>query len=86
MVNKTDSIPENMTIDEASEFWDIHSVTDYPSHIVKLKYSPKEKITFVAIADDLLTRVKGHAKRRGISIETLINLWIQEKASRVASA
>ncbi|MDI6793922.1 MAG: hypothetical protein QME81_13835 [bacterium] len=38
-------IPENMTIEEASEFWDTHSVADYPSHIVGLEYAPEERIT-----------------------------------------
>lgn len=81
MASKMNVIPENMTIEEASEFWDTHSVADYPSHIVQLEYAPEERITFVAIANDLLTRVGKHAKKRGVSVETLVNLWIQEKVA-----
>lgn len=76
---KVEPIPENMTIEEASEFWDTHSVSDYPSHVIKLEYAPEEHTTFVAIANDLLDKVKEQAQKRGISTETLINLWIQEK-------
>ncbi len=69
----------NMTIEAASEFWDTHSVADYPSHIVQLEYTPEERITFVAIAKDLLTQIEKRAKKRGVSTETLVNLWVQEK-------
>jgi hypothetical protein len=50
MGNKTDPIPGNMSIHEASEFWNTHSVADYPSNIVQFEYKPEEKITFVAIS------------------------------------
>ena len=79
MVSKEEHIPENMTIEEASEFWDTHSVADYSSHVVKFGYRPEEQITFVAIANDLLLQLEQHAKKQGASIETLINLWIKEK-------
>jgi predicted DNA binding CopG/RHH family protein len=79
MVSKKERIPENMTIEEASEFWDTHSITDYSSHVVKFEYRPEEQITFVAIANDLLRQLEEQAKKQGASIETLINLWIKEK-------
>lgn len=68
-----------MKIEEASEFWDTHSIADYPSHIVEFEYSPEERITFVAIANDLISQLETRAKKTGVSIETLVNLWIQEK-------
>ena len=83
MASKTDLIYKNMSIEEASEFWDTHSVADYDSHMVQLEYEPKEQITFVAIANDLLNQVGKQAKKSGVSIETLINLWIQEKAGEI---
>ena len=79
MANNIEPIPENMTIEEASEFWDTHSVADYPSHVVQFEYTPEERITFVAIANEFLGQLEQRAKADGISIETLINLWVQEK-------
>mgnify|MGYP001060560109 CR=1 FL=1 len=79
MAGKKENIPENMTIEEASEFWDTHSIADYPSHVVQFEYRPEEQITFVAIANDLLLQLEKQAKKQGASIETLINLWIKEK-------
>lgn len=79
MASEKERIPENMTIEEASEFWDTHSVADYPSRVVQLEYRPEEQITFVAIANDLLRQLEQHAQQHGASIETLVNLWIKEK-------
>jgi len=79
MGNKIDPIPDNMTIHEASEFWDTHSVADYPSDVVQFEYKPDERVTFVAISNDFLGQLGVKAKKSGISIETLVNLWIQEK-------
>ena len=79
MAGKKGHIPENMSIEKASEFWGSHSVADYSSHVVKFEYRPEEPITFIAIANDLLLQLEQHAKKQGSSIETLINLWIREK-------
>ncbi len=79
MENKVGPIPNNMTIEEASEFWDTHSVANYPSHVVQFDYKPEERITFVAVANELLSQLDKRAKQTGVSIETLVNLWIQEK-------
>ncbi|MCI0578496.1 MAG: BrnA antitoxin family protein [Chloroflexi bacterium] len=79
MADRIEPIPDNMTIREASEFWDTHSVADYPTQVVEIEYSPGERVTLVAVASDLLTKVEEKARERGISVETLVNLWIQEK-------
>lgn len=42
MENKSQTIPENMTIEKASEFWDTHDVADYPSHVIQMQYAPEE--------------------------------------------
>jgi len=72
-------IPDNMTIEEASKFWDTHSVADYPSRTVQIEYNPEGKVTFIAISNELLKTLDQKAKKEGISVETLVNLWIQEK-------
>ncbi len=79
MANKINSIPDSVTIEQASEFWDTHSAADYPFHVIQMEYTPEERITFVATANDLLIQLEKKAKERGVSVETLVNLWIQEK-------
>jgi predicted DNA binding CopG/RHH family protein len=79
MENKIKPIPKNMSIEQASDFWDTHSVADYPSHIVEMEYKPEEHTTFVAVANELLRQLDIKAKENGVSIETLVNMWLQEK-------
>jgi predicted DNA-binding ribbon-helix-helix protein len=71
--------PKRMSIEEASEFWDTHSVADVASHDAEIEYAPVGHTTLVAIEDHLLRRLAESAKRRGVSVETLINLLLQEK-------
>lgn len=68
-----------MTIREASEFWDSHSVADYPSRVVELEYAPDDQVAVVAIAADLVDSLRKRAQESGVSMETLVNLWVQEK-------
>ena len=48
---------------------------------MKLQYRPDEQTGTVTIAHNLLRQLIKQAKRQGVSPETLINLWIQEKLS-----
>jgi hypothetical protein len=68
-----------MSIHEASAFWDEHSVADYASHVVEFEYAPDDRITVVAIAADLAEILKKRAQDSGVSVETLVNLWVQDK-------
>jgi hypothetical protein len=79
MESKKNLVPDDMTIEQASEFWDNHSVADYPSRIIKLEYIQGEHTTFIAIENDLLIPLEKQAKEHGVSIETLVNTWIQER-------
>ena len=77
MANKA----KGMSIEEASEYWDTHSVADHPSRIVEIEFAPEGRSTFVAIENDLLSRISKSARNKGVSVETLVNLWLQEKLS-----
>ncbi|MGH2538696.1 MAG: hypothetical protein ACRDHL_15005 [Candidatus Promineifilaceae bacterium] len=79
MAGKVDPIPDEMTVGEASAFWNDHSVADYPSHIVELSYEPDERVTVVAIAAEVAARLERRAQENGVSVETLVNIWVQEK-------
>ncbi len=68
-----------MSILEASEFWDEHSVADYPNRVVDLEYEGKGRRTLVAVENKLLRRLRRQAVEDGVSVETLVNLWLQER-------
>jgi hypothetical protein len=80
--NKTkDSLPEEFaSIEEASEFWDSHSLADYWDETkevqIDVRATRKQR---VALASELAKQVADVAKREGVSVETLVNLWVAER-------
>ena len=72
---------EEMSLEEAAEFWATHSVADYPSRVVAMDYHPEGRVILVPVESDIFTRLREQAKLRGVSVETLVNLWLQEKLS-----
>lgn len=77
-------IPEHFTnLIEAGEFWDTHDSAEYESyfHDVEYEVEIKQRTFLISLDSDLYRRVSSIAQNRGVSAETLINLWVQEKAS-----
>jgi hypothetical protein len=79
---QTNTLPENFdTLEEFWEFWDTHSSADYEDLMepVEAEIELFSSKMYCAIAKDLLFQVRTQARQQGISVETLINLWLQEK-------
>ena len=77
-----DSIPESFdTIEEFWEFWDTHSLADYEEVLkeVDVEIDLRVEKNYVALEQDLARKVSEIADTRGISSETLVNLWLKEK-------
>ena len=59
------------------EFWDTHDFTEYDNPDapdVEFKVS-----CTVPIEEELFSLVEIQARLRGVRVETLVNLWIQQK-------
>jgi predicted HicB family RNase H-like nuclease len=39
---------------------------------------------YCAVAKDIVAQLRTQARQQGVSVETLINLWLQEKVTEVA--
>ncbi|MGB9178181.1 MAG: CopG family antitoxin [Pyrinomonadaceae bacterium] len=79
-----DPLPEEFnSIDEAAEFWDTHSSADYEEFMedVEFEVDIKQRTYLVSLDGGLYQKVSAIARERGIPTETLVNLWIEEKAS-----
>ncbi len=67
---------------KAGEFWETHSVADYWNGTNEV---PDVKIKLVRrhfrVDADLAHKIHNIARKRGVSPETLVNLWLQEKIS-----
>jgi hypothetical protein len=70
------------TLEQMGEFWDTHDFTEFdtdaPDVVVTVSHA-------VQIETDLLASVEQQAQRRGVSVETLVNLWLQQKLAEESS-
>ena len=77
---KKDKVPENMTLDEASKFWDEHSFLDYEDiQEVHFSVDLRKNRNYIDIKDDLAKQIRAIAYQKGISSRILINQWLSEK-------
>jgi hypothetical protein len=78
-----DILPPNFSsVQEASEFWETHSIADYWAETDPVNEANIQLIRrYVHIDADLARKIHTVARKRGISTETLINLWLKEKIS-----
>ena len=88
-VNTRDPIPEFETLDDIAEFWDTHSTADYTDLTHEVQFDvelrkPAEKAQTVALLPDLSVTLQTLADARGVSLETLVNVWLTEKVLELA--
>ncbi len=77
-----DVLPDNFdTLDELLGFWDTHSSADYEDamELVEVEIDLSSSKTYCPVAKDVLRQVRSRARQQGVSTETLINLWLQER-------
>ena len=75
--NRLSSISKADTLEKMGEFWDTHDFTecdnpDVPDVEFKISCA-------VPIELDLLSLIEEQAHLRGVKVETLVNLWLQQK-------
>ena len=77
-----DMLPENFdTVEELWSFWDTHSSADYEDIMepVDVEVDLSTSRVYCPVAKDLVRQVRSRARQQGVSTETLINIWLQEK-------
>lgn len=69
---------------EISDFWDTHSLADHweQTKAVEFNVDIQSEVTYYPVAHNLDLRIRELAKRQGISPETLLNIWVQEKLQK----
>jgi len=75
------SISKATSYRELAEFWDTHSLADFwdETKPVDFVVNIQSEVTYFPLASALSNQVRKKAKQQGVSPQTLINLWIQEK-------
>ena len=75
-------IPEEFTtLEEAAEFWNKHDLADYWEFTKEIESDIKVPPTprYVPLEKEISEFISKIAKKRHISPETLVNLWLKER-------
>ncbi len=73
------------SIDEAAEFWDTHDLGDYWNLTEEVNFEThiQRRVFLTALEPQLAKRLTEYAHKQGISTETMINVWLNEKLTSV---
>ncbi len=75
--NRLSSISQADTDEKIGEFWDTHDFTDFDNPAAP---DMKFEITCaVPIEVELFAALEKQAQQRGVQVETLVNLWLEQK-------
>jgi hypothetical protein len=72
-------IPQKMSIDEASVFWDEHSLFEFDgTEEVDVVFKLPRK-QYVGIDQDIFEKIRSKARQKNMTPEALLEAWIAEK-------
>jgi hypothetical protein len=77
-----DPLPDHFdNIEDAVEFWDTHSLADYEESWkdVQCEIDIKRRTYQISVDSSLYQKLRRAAREKGVSADTLVNLWLQEK-------
>ncbi len=65
---------------EVGEYWDSHDLSDHwdQTHEVEFQVNRQSSVIYFAVAKDLAAQLRSAARDRGVSPDTLLNLWLKE--------
>jgi hypothetical protein len=66
---------------EIGEFWDTHDLSDFWDKTKEAQFDIdiESEVTYYALDRTLSEKIQSLAQKRGVTADTLINLWVQEK-------
>ena len=85
-----DPLPETFdTFEEMAKFWDEHDITDYTEYLTLVEATiaahPRHEYV-IMLSDSLNALLHKVQQAEGVSLNTLVNLWVQEKLQQYALA
>lgn len=75
------SISKARSYAEHGQFWDAHDLSDYWGKTRKVKFDVvlEPEATYYPVSRDLSEKIQSEARKQGVSSDTLINLWLEQK-------
>jgi predicted DNA binding CopG/RHH family protein len=80
------AIPEMTSYEQVADFWDTHSLADYWDETEPAEFeidATARRRYLVALDPELLERVRQLARTRGLTTESLVNLFIEQRLQQV---
>jgi hypothetical protein len=78
-------IPKHFrTLEKAGEFWDTHDLGDYwdQTEEVMMSFRLERKRHLFSIEPEIARKLRSAAASRGVSPETIANLWLREMLAK----
>lgn len=80
------TISQSHTLEEMAEFWDTHSLADFEdqTHEVEMAFDPVARRSLVSIEPELMQDLRRIARKRQVSTQTLVNVWLQQRVDQTS--
>ena len=77
------SVSKASSYAEMGEYWDSHDLTELwdETREAQFEFIADPQITYFAVEKSLSEKLRRIAAQHGISADTLLNMWVQEKMS-----
>ncbi len=74
-------VSEATSYQEIGEFWDSHDLGEFwdRTEPVEFEVEISSSTSYFSLEKNLAAQLKQIAQQRGVSAQTLLNLWVQEK-------
>ena len=81
MKKSKSSISKARSYAEIGEYWDTHDLSHVWGKTKKVKFElvAEPEATYYPIEKELAEKIQSVARKRGVSSDTLVNLWLEQK-------
>jgi hypothetical protein len=81
MKRNNSSISKASSYSEMGSYWDAHGLDECwdETSDASFEFVAEPQITYFAIEKSLSEKIRQLAAKQGISADTLVNIWVQEK-------
>ena len=81
MKQSRSSISRARSYAEIGEFWDEHDLSDFWKKTKKVKFDVvlEPEATYYPVEKNLSEKIQLVARKQGVSSDTLVNLWLEQK-------
>ena len=75
------SISKAWSYGQLGEYWDKHDLSEVWGKTRKVKFEvvAEPEATYYPVERDLSAKIRSVAKKKGVSSDTLVNLWLEQK-------